>query len=128
MSEHFPRALTEREAAVLDHLLSVDFPGRDALVAQRDLVEVSGRWDDEPTIELEVPGNAARAEVEEDSPVYVTTSDGRFEVLLLVAYGRLKLIELVDSAGQGMPPELPAPDQLTEPIALGPTAARSWWR
>jgi hypothetical protein len=128
MPERFPRPLSEREAAVLDYLLSVDFPGRAALAEQRQHVQVTARWESEPTIELAVLDRDLidRAVVQIDNPVEANTRDGLFSVVLRVRDGRLGMIELVDNAGQGQPEELPAPEDLAEPFALGATAAKSW--
>jgi hypothetical protein len=129
MDERFPRPPTERETTVLEFLLSAEFPGRAELVTQARSVEVVGRWDDEPTIELRVAAAEPRlAEVENVPPVEASTRDGLFSVLLFVRDGLLDMIELVDNAGEGMLSELPAPSELADPTALGPTAARSWGR
>jgi hypothetical protein len=116
-SQGFPRRLTPREADVRRYLLSVDFPGRDELVAQSRAVEVVGRWDDGPTIELRVSTDAPRAEVEYLTPVEASTADGLLNVILFVRDGLLSLIELVVFDGP-TPAELPAPEELDEPIAL----------
>ena len=127
MSERFPRPLTQREADLLHHLLSVEFPGRDALSEQAKTVEVVGRWNGEPTIELNVPTQLApRAVVENHPPVEASTPDRLYTVVLDVKDGWLSLLELVDNAGKGMLRELPGPQDLAAPDALGPTAARGW--
>ena len=110
MSERFPRPLTHREADVLHHLLSFDFPGREALLEQARAVKVAGRWEGEPTIELDVSAQLdPRADVENHPPVEASTPDRLYTVILFVKDGRLKLLELVDNAGKGMPREFPAP-------------------
>ncbi len=113
---------------MLEFLLSAEFPGRAELVTQARSVEVVGRWDDEPTIELRVAGEEPLAEVENVPAVEASTRDGLFSVLLFVRDGLLNIIELVDNAGEGTLSELPAPSELVGPTALGPTAARAWGR
>ena len=129
MPERFPRPLSEREGAVLDYLLAIDFPGRGALAQQRRRVQVTERWGTEPTIEVDVQARDStdRAVVEMDNPVEANTRDGLFSVVLRVRDGLLQMIELVDNAGRGQRQELPAPEDLAEPIALGLSAAKSWW-
>ncbi len=114
---------------MLRRLLSAPFSGRDELAEQAASVEAEGRWIDGPTIELHVSSaELPLAEVENTVVVEAGTRDGRLSVLLFVRDGLLDLLELVDNAGSGMRKELPAPSELAEPTALGPTAARSWWR
>ena len=129
MAERFPRPLREQEADALNHLLSAAFAGREALSEQDKTVEVVGRWVDEPTVELRVSAPPApRAVIENNPPVEASTLDGLYTVILFVKDRLLNLLELVDNAGKGMLAELPAPQDLGPPDALGPTAARAWWQ
>jgi hypothetical protein len=98
-------------------------------VDQSRHAEVVGRWGDGPTIELRVTSaDLPLAAVENKVPVEASTADGLFSVLLFVRHGQLEVIELVDNTGHGMRAELPLPQELGEPTALGPTAAREWGR
>jgi hypothetical protein len=84
-----PRALTGPERAVLDALLSADFPGVEALREQAPDVQVVGRCDCGcPTVYF-VTGDDPQAVAAE-----ATTDDGQ-DVLLLVGNGVLASMESV---------------------------------
>jgi hypothetical protein len=100
------RSLTQRERAVLDALLSVDFPDVEALRAQARDVEVVGvcgcgcpsiDFRKEPGLGLHVRVNAAVA-------------GGSFDGLFLFTLGdHLGGIEYVGNSGEKDPTELPQP-------------------
>lgn len=111
-----PRPLTDREAAVLAMLLSVEFPGRAALVEQARCAEVARRWPGEATIDLTVSDSVPVAEVVARVPVETTTLDDAFGILLHVIGGRLRTIEIYGKAVSDLPLEFPAPSALRQPV------------
>jgi hypothetical protein len=104
---------------VLNHLLSVDFPGVEALREQAECVMVKRESGVGPTVDLVVPGaDVPRAEVVDRTPVEAWSThkadSGDFvQVVLFVDDGRLSALEL-DWYGN-LPAEFPAPAELRPP-------------
>ena len=102
MTSAFPRALSERERALLDLLLAEAFPGVEALRVQAQSVRVRGLWEGLPAVVLlEVCDPAApRAEVVHPVPVetHVRGTEPPQELLLFVWDGVLDSIELLNPA------------------------------
>ena len=74
---------------MLEFLLSVDFPGRPVLAEQARAVEVVGRWDGEPTIELSGLG------FDRDEPVAVVQDGSAAEFGSELSSGEVALVDLV---------------------------------
>jgi len=104
---------------VLNHLLSVDFPGVEALREQAEWVLVKRESGVGPTIDLVVPGaDVHRAEVVDRTPVeawstHEVGSDDFVQVVLFVDHGRLSALEL--NWYGNLPAEFPAPSELRTP-------------
>jgi hypothetical protein len=113
------RPLSEREREVLDHLLSTDFPGVEALRMQADHVLVEIESDVDPTVNLVVTGaDVPFAEVVDRTPVEAWStrdwnSDDFVQVILFVDDGRLSSLEL--NWYENIPEEFPAPSELRAP-------------
>jgi hypothetical protein len=118
--EDFPRPLNERELEVLEHLFTLDFPGRDALRAQVPHVTVVAACPCGcPTRDYAVDRDrAAAADVVAYDVANAMVESGPGvpgEVILFVRDGYLWSLELVDYSGDGAPAELPAPACLGAP-------------
>jgi hypothetical protein len=104
---------------VLNHLLSVDFPGVEALREQAECVMVKRESGVGPTVDLVVPGaDVPRAEVVDRTPVEAWSThkvdSGDFvQVVLFVDHGRLSALEL--NWYGNLPAEFPAPSELRPP-------------
>jgi hypothetical protein len=115
---NFPRPLSPRERLVLDHLLSGEFPGVEALRTQALGVLVEGRGVG-PTVFLVVPeSDAPLAEVVNEVPVeawsvHQVDSDDFVQILLFVHEGRLSALEL--NWYENLPVEFPPPSELRPP-------------
>jgi hypothetical protein len=111
-----PRPLTELERAVLDHLLSAEFAGVEALREQVEHVQVERDAEGSPTIDLVVRNEVApRANVVDRVPVEAWSklpydSDDFIQVLLFVDGGLLTSLELVWY--KHLPEEFPPPSEL----------------
>jgi hypothetical protein len=94
------RELNANEKALIDFLLTADFPGRDELRDQLGQVQVLGDCDCGcGTVSLSVPGAAVRADAREPIPVEAYNEDGSLSVLLFVREGMLASLEIVDYVG-----------------------------
>lgn len=108
------RALTERERAVLDAMLSVDFDGVDGLRREAEQATVVGGCGCGcPSIDFyKQVGAGMRVRVNAATP-------GHFDGLFLYTVGgRLGGIEWVGSPEEGNPPEFPDPSTFTIMPAL----------
>ena len=116
-----PRALQPAERALLDFLLSADFPGRGELKAQAESIEVVGMCECGcGTVTFAPNGSAARARCRE--PIPVEAQGKGLQVLLFVRDGLLRSLEIVDFENE-RPLAYPAPGDLkiyVTPI-FGPT-------
>lgn len=101
-----PRGLRTPERALIEFLLTADFPGRNELREQLDHVEVVWVCDCGcGTVNLRVKSLTKRAVVREPIPV---EARGRgFDVLLFVRDGFLNSLEIVDH-GDSRPLEYPS--------------------
>lgn len=118
------RQLTEREAELLGHLLTADFPGVEELREQakdaRAVAEALPEGVYPTTIKLEIPEHSQRATSVQPVPVLAqttapSTSPWAGEVLLFVRDGRLALLEFayVGSTPTEFPPiELVGPPKV----------------
>ena len=117
-----PRALTDRESAMLTHLLSVSvsFDGAAELLAQIPFAQATGSWGttvNSPSIDLRV-SPAARSAGCSDGPVpieanvYDDSSEYAGELLVWVENGRLSALEYA-TIGDEASSELPDPAQVT---------------
>jgi len=89
-----PRALVPGERALLDFLLSSEFPGCEQLKAQIDNLQVTGVCECGcGTVNFSIKGQAARAVCREPIPVEAQ-GDG-IDVLLFVRNGLLSSLEIV---------------------------------
>jgi hypothetical protein len=102
------RPLTAEERAILDHLLTADFPGAVELRRQAAFAEVVGRC---PcgcaTIEVEVDTvRSPAAEVSDRAPVEALGRSQAFDLLLFVDEGYLSSVEIygVDDPPSTFPP------------------------
>ena len=108
----FPRALTEREAATLEFMLSGDDPRLDHLREQSGYVTVVGRWDCCPTIDLEVdrdpstPAMGLSTPAVETQTIDRTDENASMDLLLFAKDGWLTTLELVHY-GDAVPREFP---------------------
>lgn len=102
------RALTDRERAVLDALVSVDFEGADDIRAQAASVRVVRTCDCGcPSVDFRIaPGVGLHPVVEAD------VAGTRDTVFLYLLGGQLGGIEYVNVLGEQMPGELPHPSRL----------------
>jgi hypothetical protein len=106
-----PRSRTSDEKALLDFLLSSDFPGCQELKAQADSVQAVGACDCGcGTIDLAANDPAARATCRE--PIPVEAYGAGVDVLLFVQDGLLSCLEIVDH-GDNRPLPFPRPARLT---------------
>jgi hypothetical protein len=104
------RPLRDEEKALLDFLLSVEFPGSKELRAQAQHVEVVGECECGcGTIDLHVRPHSVRAKTEKHIPIEAYGE--ALDVLLFAENGFLGMLEIVYYAD---PPEkpYPRPDQL----------------
>jgi len=115
----FPRPLSNRERQVLDHLLSAEFPGVEALRLQAQHVLVKRESGIGPTVDLVVADpNAPLADVVDEMPVeawsaHEVGSDDFVQILLFVRAGRLSALEL--TWYENLPAEFPLPSELRQP-------------
>jgi hypothetical protein len=112
--ERIPRRLTEQERRVLQHLLSLDFPGVENLRRQLSSAEVVRRWAaGQPSVDIRVPGSTQAAPIP-DGPTPVraivvgTKGDAVGELLVWVGAGRLDALEYAWYSDDP-PVELPSP-------------------
>jgi hypothetical protein len=104
------RPLHDEEKALLDFLLSAEFPGHQELKAQAEHVEVVGECKCGcGTIDLQVEPHSLRANTEKHIPIEAYGE--ALDVLLFAQNGILGMLEIVYYAE---PPErpYPRPDQL----------------
>lgn len=97
MAEPFkPRPLNPSEHALVDLLLSADFPGCDELRSQVDNVEVIGICKCGcGTADLRVKEPAVRSPSESPIPIEAHSDTPPVDVLLFVDQGLLSMLELV---------------------------------
>lgn len=111
----YPRALSAAEEALLQALLSYDFPGAAELRSQLPSVRVRGLSLDDPHVPLfEVADpKAPRAQVSDIVPIQarVRDADPPIEILLFVKDGLLDSLEVVDYGSKTRRP-LPGPDEI----------------
>lgn len=113
------RPLREEEKALLDFLLSVDFPGRDELKVQAENVTVVGECKCGcGTIDLALPPGTPAAKNAKHIPV--EAYGDAIDVLLFAENGFLGMLEIVFYADPPQKP-YPRPDQLK----LGPRSLLS---
>jgi len=99
------RQLHPEERALLDFLLSTDFPGRDELKKQTENITVVGECKCGcGTIKLQVDPNCVAAKLEKSIPIEAYGE--ALDVLLFAAAGFLGMLEIVFYAD---PPEKPYP-------------------
>jgi hypothetical protein len=104
------RPLREEERALLDFLLSADFPGRDQLRAQGQVVTVAGECECGcGTIEFQVEASCAAARLEK--PIPIEAYRDALDVLLFTREGFLEMLEIVFYADPPQRP-YPRPEQL----------------
>lgn len=90
-----PRPLSPDERALLEFLLSGEFPGREELKSQSKSAEVVGFCECGcGTVNLRVGGAAPQALCKE--PIPVEARGNRVDVLLFVRKGLLSSLEIVD--------------------------------
>jgi len=90
-----PRPLSSEERALVEFLLSAEFPGRDQLNSQLGFAEVVGTCECGcGTVNLAVTGPAARAVCRE--PIPVEAHGTGIQVLLFVRGGLVCSLEIVD--------------------------------
>jgi hypothetical protein len=121
-----PRQLSDREREVLEHLLSAEFPGRDALRQQLDVVTVVGTCACGcATVDLSVDrSRAPAAELECSPPVQALVERGPGvpgELILHCADGYLTELEVVHYDGPPLS-ELPIGHEIGSPGRLGRAA------
>ena len=107
-----PRDLDSKERALLEFLLTAEFPGRSELQEQARRVKAVGDCDCGcGTIDLAVEDCPPRAHTREPIPVEARreSPEGPIEVLLFVRGGRLASLEIVDYLNTRL---YPAPDDL----------------
>ncbi|MFI5777129.1 hypothetical protein [Nocardia sp. NPDC051570] len=110
--------MTEREAEVLNELLSADFVGAQQLKAQLPLTRVVATWGEgSPSVDLEVEREAERADIADgEIPVdaQVRDVDGNYtgEITVWTNGGYLSAIEY-GWVTDDRPDSLPAPSLLT---------------
>ncbi len=116
------RALTAREAEILDFLLSAEFPSVEALRAQRKVVRLVGRCDCGcATIDLSVqPEKAPQSDDRSWEPVVEAQSrhdEGfpPYELLLFARDGWLSGLEIVVYEEDSGPSEFPPPNAFNSP-------------
>jgi hypothetical protein len=117
----FPRPLTTKERAVLDFLLSLDFPGARELRDQAEKAVVIGRCGCGcPTVDLTVDERAESAELADRNPVEATAANNEgLQLLLFTRHGRLESLELVWYEDGPPPAEFPALETFAPPRAPG---------
>jgi hypothetical protein len=125
-SSEFPRPLTEREAATLRFMLSVEDPRMEALRKQAEFARVTGSWGCCASLDLDV--DRGRASAASDLCYPVTEAHTRekadatryHDLILFQRDGWLKTLELVHYAGTP-PREFPPTDDFEPPcIACEP--------
>ena len=116
-----PRPLVPEEKALLEFLLSADFPGRDGLSAQVDHAEVVWECDCGcGTVNLSVREPVVSATAREPIPIEAHAEG--LEVLLFVRNGLLQSLEIVDYEDRRpLPYPTPAGLRLWVPPAKGPS-------
>ena len=115
-----PRALTDRESAMLTHLLSVAFDGAADLLAQIPFAQATGSWGttvNSPSIDLQVSPSARSADCADgpvpiEANIYDGSGEYAGEFLVWVEDGRLSALEYATISDE-VPAELPDPAQLT---------------
>jgi hypothetical protein len=115
-----PRALTDRESAILTRLLSVPFDGAADLLTQIPFAQATGSWGttvNSPSIDLQVSPTARSAGCPDGPvPIEANTYDdsGEYagEFLVWVKNGRLSALEYATISDEA-PAELPDPAQVT---------------
>jgi hypothetical protein len=99
------RPLRVQEKALLDFLLSADFPGREELKEQAENVTVVGECQCGcGTVQFQVDSNCAPAKLENFIPIEAYGE--MLDVLLFAGGGFLKMLEIVF---YGDPPKKPYP-------------------
>jgi hypothetical protein len=123
MTDHpHGRALSSREQAVLDKLLSAEFTGAHELRSQLPEVRATGNWGEEsPSIDLEASTGTPAAPIKDGvipSCGTVTDSSGELfgELLVWVRGGRLSALEF-SWYGDTAPTELPDPEFVTVAVS-----------
>jgi len=113
MTEPFePRPLNPSERALIDLLLSADFPGCDELRSQVDNVEVVGTCKCGcGTVDLRVKEPAVRSRSGSPVPAEARCDAPPIDVLLFVDHGLLSLLELV-FCDDRKPRAFPKPNEL----------------
>ncbi|MFJ2407468.1 hypothetical protein ACIOUE_39975 [Streptomyces xanthochromogenes] len=116
-----PRKLNAAERAVLQKILSTEFPGSVALLAQIDACEVVSQWDEQSvSVDIVPTASASPARDAANGPVPVTaTVQGlpgdelplEGEILIWVAGGYISGIEYA-WYGDEMPTKLPEPQRI----------------
>lgn len=115
-----PRALTDRENAMLTHLLSVAFDGAADLLAQIPFAQATGSWGttvNSPSIDLQVSPSARSADCADglvpiEANIYDGSGEYAGEFLVWVEDGRLSALECATISDE-VPTELPDPVQVT---------------
>jgi hypothetical protein len=115
-----PRALTDRERAMLTHLLSVSFDGAADLLAQLPFTQATGSWGttvNSPSIDLQVSPTVRSADCPDgpipiEANVYDEAGEYVGEFLVWVENGRLSALEYATISDEA-PTELPDPAQVT---------------
>jgi hypothetical protein len=120
------RPLTELERAILDFLLTAEFPGRGELRAQADHVRVTGRCRCGcATVDLTVDRAAAPlAQVGERMVADSMSRDEEYGLLLFVDDGYLSSVEIYGNAAEP-PSEFPPPSDFLAPLGHPPSYAGS---
>ncbi|HEY9825277.1 MAG TPA: hypothetical protein V6D19_07505 [Stenomitos sp.] len=110
-----PRSLTFQEEEILKLLLSVDFPGREALLIQAHSVRVSEECKDCRSIKLAVDRSSSNAAiVKRRIPIEAETQDVdnmKIHILLHVVQGYMDEIEIYREDLQKII-EVPKPNEL----------------
>jgi len=116
--ETLGRPLTQAERGVLKKLLSVEFPGAEALREQIEIATVARAWGPESvSIDLCVPGDQNPASVPDgvlplDAPIADASGEYLGELLVWVSGGLLSALEYAWVSD--MPPrELPTPNNFS---------------
>jgi hypothetical protein len=97
-----PRSLTREERRLVEHLLSVDFPGRHELQEQLPFLTVSAACSTCPSLDFSIPDHVTTADVSRRIPVEgkVSDEDGvSIHILLHVVHGRLSALEVYREDG-----------------------------
>lgn len=110
-----PRPLSDQERALLNLLLSIDFPGVVALREQAKTVEAHG---DGMFIDLVVDEDAPHADVISETPVQADVTGAEYEggLIVFVESGRLSALEYWWVTDE-MPAAMPPLDAVGKPLA-----------